>query len=68
MDPDPGPTLDTAYVPGNPGAAWTDGEIESTRFRILQAIHPDWGVQTEMYGGKGLSDKNPTVTENRIMR
>ena len=37
--PDPGPALDTAYVPGTPGAAWTEAEIESTRLRILQAIH-----------------------------
>ena len=33
MDPDFGPTLDTVYVPGNPGAAWTGDEIESTRQR-----------------------------------
>ena len=45
MDPDPGPTLDTAYVPGTPGADWTEEEIESTRLRILQAIHHDWGVR-----------------------
>ena len=48
--PDPGPTLDTAYVPGHPGAEWTEAEIESTRLRILQAIHPDWDVMKEMYG------------------
>ena len=39
-DPDPGPALDTVYVPGNPGAAWTEEEIESTRLRIVQAINP----------------------------
>ena len=50
MAPTPGPALDTAYVPGTPGAAWTEEEIESTRFRILQAIHPDWNVQKDMYG------------------
>merc|ERR1719192_1984236 len=67
-DPDPGPTLDTAYVPGNPGAAWTEEEIESTRFRILQAVHPDWDVKKEMYGrGKGRGDRYG-ATENRIMR
>ena len=48
-DPNPGPALDTVYVPGNPGAAWTEEEIESTRRRILQAIHPDWNVKKEMY-------------------
>ena len=47
--PDPGPVLDSVYVPGNPGAAWTAEEIESTRLRILQAIHPDWNVKKEMY-------------------
>ena len=31
--PDPGPALDTAYVPGTPGADWTGEEIESTRQR-----------------------------------
>ena len=34
--PDPGPTLDTAYVPGTPGADWTDEEVHVTRMRILQ--------------------------------
>ena len=50
QDPDPGPNLDSVYVPGNPGAAWSKEEIESTRLRILQAIHPDWNVMKEMYG------------------
>merc|ERR1719192_700545 len=69
-DPDPGPTLDTAYVPGNPGAAWTEEEIESTRFRILQAIHPDWDVQKEMYGVSGLlsTADHSLPSENKIMR
>ena len=62
--PDSGPTLDTAYVPGNPGAAWTGEELESTRLRILQAIHPDWGVQTDMFGIR----TSVVATENRIMR
>ena len=35
--PDPGPERpDTVYVPGNPGAAWSQAEIEATRYRILQ--------------------------------
>ena len=34
--PDPGPTLDIAYVPGTPGADWTDEEVHVTRMRILQ--------------------------------
>ena len=36
MSPDPGPELDTVYVPGSPGAAWSEAEIRSTRARILQ--------------------------------
>ena len=63
-DPDPGPALDTAYIPGTPGADWTGEEIESTRLRILQAIHPDWGVQEDMFGIR----KSVVATENRIMR
>ena len=41
--PDPGPTLASAYVPGTPGADWTDEEVHVTRMRILQACffsHP----------------------------
>ena len=34
--PDPGPTLDSVYVPGTPGADWTDEEVHVTRMRILQ--------------------------------
>ena len=29
-EPDPGPSLDTVYVPGTPGAAWTVEEIQTT--------------------------------------
>ena len=47
--PNPGPDLDSVYVPGRPGAAWTEAELESTRLRILQAIHPDWDVKKAMY-------------------
>lgn len=36
MSPDPGPELDTRYVPGSPGAAWSEAEISTTRARILQ--------------------------------
>ena len=62
--PTPGPDLDTAYEPGKPGAAWTEEELESTRLRILQAIHPDWEVQEEMFGIR----TSVVATENRIMR
>ena len=43
------------------------GELDCCpRFRILQAIHPDWNVQEEMYG-KG-KDVIKHATENKIMR
>ena len=31
--PDPGPEMDTVYIPGNAGAPWTKEEIDSTRCR-----------------------------------
>ena len=57
-------------MPGNPGAAWTEEEIESTRFRILQAIHPDWDVQKEMYGVSGMltTREHSMPSENKILR
>ena len=67
-DPDPGPSLDTAYVPGTGGAAWTGKEIESTRARILQAIHPDWEVQYNMYGRGNWGTHGKQVTENKMIR
>ena len=36
--PTAGPSLDSVYVPGTPGAEWTDHEIETTRYRILQVV------------------------------
>ena len=30
--PNPGPEMDTVYIPGTPGAAWTKEEVESTRY------------------------------------
>ena len=36
--PTAGPSLDSVYVPGTPGAEWTDHEIETTRYRILQVL------------------------------
>ena len=65
-EPDPGPSLDTVYVPGTPGGAWTVEEIETTRERILQGINPDWEVQYNMTGNNAFSTKH--VTENKIMR
>ena len=52
-----------------PGAAWTAAELEATRARILQAIHPDWAVQKQMFGSDLAQHYGRTaVTENRIMR
>ena len=36
--PTAGPALDSVYKPGSPGAAWTEDEIETTRYRILQVL------------------------------
>ena len=66
MSPNPGPSLDSVYVPGTPGADWTDEEIESTRYRILQAIHPDWAVKYEMFGEN--QQGRDGVSENKILR
>ena len=36
--PTAGPSLDSVYKPGTPGADWTEAEIETTRYRILQVL------------------------------
>ena len=47
--PNPGPeSPDTVYVPGTPGADWTPEEVETTRQRVIQMIHPVWRVKVEM--------------------
>ena len=33
--PNPGPEMDTVYIPGTPGAAWTKEEVESTRLYFI---------------------------------
>merc|ERR1719189_1389693 len=66
-----GPEMDTVYQPGTPGASWTEDEVESTRQRVLQMIHPDWKVKEEMGiadGGGLLQDKTGECTENVLMR
>ena len=47
--PDPGPTLDSAYVPGTPGADWTDEEVHVTRMRILQVAFLGNNVASPRY-------------------
>ena len=45
-EPDSGPeSPDTVYVPGTPGGNWSPEEVESTRKRILQMIHPSRKVK-----------------------
>ena len=66
VSPNPGPELTSVYVPGTPGASWTEDEIKSTRLRILQAIHPDWDVQKDLYNMKGKGRTG--ITENKILR
>ena len=38
MTPNPGPEMDTAYVPGTPGGQWSEEEIEITRFANLNQL------------------------------
>ena len=38
MTPNPGPEMDTAYVPGTPGGQWSEEEIEITRFANLNGL------------------------------
>jgi len=71
MTPDNGPELDTVYQPGAPGAPWTEYEIQSTRLRLLQAIHPDWDVKKDMFGIGYDACDNCTrgfVSENALLR
>ena len=31
----PGPEMDTVYIPGTPGAKWTKEEVETTRLNLI---------------------------------
>ena len=58
--PDPGPTLDIAYVPGTPGADWTDEEVHVTRMRILQVALGEpakqiFGLSWDFVSTRGLT-------------
>ena len=66
--PTPGPEATTAYRPGSPGAAWTAEEIDSTRARILQMIHPNGEVKKEMYKDMKRVGRGQAITENVLMR
>ena len=45
MTPDPGAETDSVYQPGTPGGQWSADEVETTRQRIFQMIHPNWDVK-----------------------
>ena len=71
MTPTPGPEKDTVYEPGTSGAPWSNDEVDSTRRRILQMIHPNWHVKSDMLGTNKLgrmNDGTGDVTENVLMR
>eukprot|EP00091_Calanus_sinicus_P020080 TRINITY_DN5303_c0_g1_i1.p1 TRINITY_DN5303_c0_g1~~TRINITY_DN5303_c0_g1_i1.p1 ORF type:complete len:335 (-),score=64.61 TRINITY_DN5303_c0_g1_i1:1386-2264(-) len=70
MDPTPGPLGETPYIPGTPGGQWTDDEVLATRLRVLQMIHPHWGVKKAQgtWNGVGAVTEIGQVTENTILR
>ena len=61
--PESGPALSTVYVPGTRGGVWTDHEVASTRRRVLQMIHPNWGVQEKMGTWVGVGTSTEKVKE-----
>ena len=68
--PTPGPEKDTVYQPGTPGGDWDEGEVASTKRRIMQLIDPDWKVKVEMGVAEGklafgkVTEKKPKISEN----
>ena len=52
--PNTGPPGAAPYVPGSPGAQWTNEEVLSTRLRIFQMIHPNWNVRKKQGTWNGL--------------
>ena len=72
MTPNPGPVMDTVYQPGALGGPWTNQEVDSTRRRILQMIHPNWAVKVAMGTADTKFGKFKSgggdCTENKIMR
>ena len=73
MVPNPGPEMETVYIPGNPGGQWTPEEIDSTRRRVTQMIHPDWEMKLLMGTadtrlGHFLSGFPGDITESTLLR
>jgi len=66
MTPNLGPDMGTVYQPGTSGGQWSADEVETTRQRILQMIHPVWKVKDDM--GTKFNDDTGHVTENVLMR
>jgi len=68
--PNTGPPGAAPYVPGTPGAQWTNEEVLSTRLRIFQMIHPNWNVRKKQgtWNGLGPVTDIGQVTENMLMR
>jgi len=69
-EPTPGPERDTVYVPGNPGGQWTNEEVDATRMRVFQMIHPDFDVKKAQgtWNGFGSTTEIGQTTENTLMR
>ena len=63
---DSGPVLSTVYVPGSKGGVWTDHEVASTRRRVLQMIHPNWGVQRDMGTWVGVGTSTEKVNMSNL--
>ena len=55
--PDPGPEMDTVYIPGNAGAPWTKEEIDSTRSGAYLFYVDSQKGGSQMWCRKGV--KNP---------
>ena len=54
-----------SLYPGTAGGDWTDDDVESTRIRLLEAVHPDWRVSQTLYG---YGARTLRITENKILR
>ena len=67
--PNSGPVGEAPYVPGTPGAQWTNEEVLSTRLRIFQMIHPNWNVRKEQgtWNGLGPVTADVSKTPNRVV-
>ena len=66
--PEYGPdNLSTVYVPGSKGGVWTDHEVASTRRRVLQMIHPHWGVQKKQGTWVGVGTSTEKVKRSKLV-